>query len=171
MQTTAQRPKPSEFDRRASVKLKVLAVGPKMDAWVSDGVNEYARRLPKAYALTVDAVAVSRKANADLRQSEEGERLLRKVSSRDHVVLLDEAGSQRSSEQLATRFRHWQELGVDVLFLLGGPDGHGDAVRGRSAETWSLSPATLPHGLARIVVVEQLYRAWTVVTGHPYHRA
>lgn len=153
------------------MKLRLLAVGPRMSGWVNEGVDEYGRRLPKVHSLSVDTVAVSRKPNASLRQAEEGEQMLRKLSDRDHVVLLDERGRSRSSDALAERFRHWQGLGRNVAFLLGGPDGHGGAIRERADETWSLSAATLPHGLARIVVVEQLYRAWTVVSGHPYHRA
>ena len=132
---------------------------------------EYARRLPAVHALSVEQIAVSRKSSLSQRQQDEGMRLLGKLSARDRIVLLDERGNGHSSEALAERFRRWQGMGCNIAFLLGGPDGHGAEVRDRADETWSLSEATLPHGLARLLVVEQLYRAWTLVSGHPYHRS
>ena len=101
----------------------------------------------------------------------EGERILAKLSSDEHVVLLDERGKQMSSSELSRRLGEWQSEGRDICFVIGGPDGVADAVHRRADTAWSLSELTLPHGLARVFVAEQLYRAWSMQAGHPYHRA
>ena len=85
-------------------------------------------------------------------------------------MLLDEKGQQYSSRELADQLERWQSEGDDVAFVIGGPDGVSDEVRQRAGLVWSLSKLTLPHGLARILFAEQLYRAWSLTTGHPYHR-
>lgn len=152
------------------MKIRVIAVGPKCPSWVDEAVTEYARRMPRAHALSVDTVPISTRSERARRGSEEAERLLSRTSSRDWLVALDERGKTHSSRQLADRFRAWQNTGGDVVLLLGGPDGLDASVLDAANERWSLSPATMPHGLARVVVVEQIYRAWTLVSGHPYHR-
>ncbi|MCR9276364.1 MAG: 23S rRNA (pseudouridine(1915)-N(3))-methyltransferase RlmH [Pseudomonadaceae bacterium] len=152
------------------MKLRVVAVGPKCPAWVDEAVADYARRMPRAHALTVDTVAISTRAERVRRSAEEGQRLLSRTTSRDWLVALDERGKNHTARQLADRFRAWQNTGGDVVFLLGGPDGLDASVLDKANERWSLSAATMPHGLARVVVVEQIYRAWTLVSGHPYHR-
>lgn len=100
----------------------------------------------------------------------EGEQLLARIRSSEQVVLLDEKGTQYSSQVLATRLSDWQADGRDLCFVIGGPDGVAAACRQRADVTWSLSALTLPHGLARVLLVEQLYRAWSLQNGHPYHR-
>jgi len=95
----------------------------------------------------------------------------RKRLSRAHVVALDGRGKTWSSEDLASELAGWRMQGRDLAFVIGGPDGHAAEVLARAAQRWSLGPLTLPHMLVRLVVVEQLYRAATIVAGHPYHRA
>ncbi len=96
---------------------------------------------------------------------------MEKLAIDEQVVLLDERGRQLTSKSLANRLSTWQSDGRDLSFIIGGPDGVPDTVRQRADFTWSLSDLTLPHGLARVLLAEQLYRAWSLQAGHPYHRA
>ena len=100
----------------------------------------------------------------------EAEALLTRIKSGEQVVLMDERGSQLTSHTLATRLSDWQADGRDLCFVIGGPDGVADACRQRADIIWSLSKLTLPHGLARVLFAEQMYRAWSLQNGHPYHR-
>lgn len=100
----------------------------------------------------------------------EGEAILARAAD-DYLVLLDERGKGLASTELASKLEDWQQDGRDLAFVIGGPDGVSEAVRRRADFAWSLSRLTLPHGLARILVTEQLYRAWSLNAGHPYHRA
>ena len=100
----------------------------------------------------------------------ESEQILANIKVDEQVVLLDERGQPMSSQTLASRVADWQSDGRDLCFVIGGPDGVSSACRERANFVWSLSELTLPHGLARILLAEQLYRAWSLQTGHPYHR-
>jgi len=100
----------------------------------------------------------------------EGEQILSRLKADEQVVLLDERGKQLTSSSLAARLTDWQAEGRDLCFVIGGPDGVSSACRDRANFTWSLSDLTLPHGLARVLFAEQLYRAWSLQAGHPYHR-
>lgn len=97
--------------------------------------------------------------------------MLAKLSPQSQAILLDERGKQMTSTALATRLGDWQADGRDLNFVIGGPDGVSSAVRERADFIWSLSSLTLPHGMARVLFAEQLYRAWSLSTGHPYHRS
>ena len=113
----------------------------------------------------------ARSETAEQRKADEAKSILGKVSSGASIVALDETGKQQSSSQFATFLRSAQEDAVtDLCFVIGGPDGHGDALLQAAETTLSLGRFTLPHGLARIVLAEQLYRATTIIAGHPYHR-
>lgn len=100
----------------------------------------------------------------------EGERILAKTDAQERLVLLDEKGKQMTSPDLAVRLADWQSDGRNLCFVIGGPDGVSAACRKRADFIWSLSRLTLPHGLARVLFAEQLYRAWSLQAGHPYHR-
>jgi 23S rRNA (pseudouridine1915-N3)-methyltransferase len=100
----------------------------------------------------------------------EGLHVLKQLKSSETVVLLDENGVELSSEGLAAQLNQWQTEGSDLAFVIGGPDGVSADCAGRADFRWSLSRLTLPHGLARVVLAEQLYRAWSLLQGHPYHR-
>lgn len=108
---------------------------------------------------------------ADRAVAEEGERMLRAAPREAHVVALDPDGSAWSTEQLASHLGDWLGGGRDVAFLIGGPDGLAPGVLERAGQRWSLGPLTLPHMLVRLIVAEQLYRAWSILENHPYHRA
>jgi 23S rRNA (pseudouridine1915-N3)-methyltransferase len=109
---------------------------------------------------------------SDIRRciDDEGERLLGRISHDECVIALDERGSAWSSVVLSQKLAAWRRDGRDVVLLVGGADGLSDKCMARAGESWSLSAATLPHALVRVVVAEQIYRAWTLLTGHPYHR-
>jgi 23S rRNA (pseudouridine1915-N3)-methyltransferase len=155
------------------MKIRLLCVGTRMPTWVQEGFADYARRLPKDAALVLEELALADRRGNDVARwrADEGKRLLSRVGRDERVVTLDERGRSLSSERLAVTLAEWRGDGRDVALLVGGPDGLDDACRARAEWSWSLSAATLPHGLVRVIVAEQIYRAWTVLTGHPYHRA
>ncbi len=144
-----------------------------MPPWVDAGVEDYRRRLRGDCRLEIQAVeAEPRRKNTDPRRARrrESERLLRAASDA-HRVALDGTGQPWRTEDLAQRLRQWRRLGRDVALLVGGADGHDPWLLEQCQERWSLGPLTLPHPLVRIIVAEQLYRAWSLDHGHPYHRA
>lgn len=110
-------------------------------------------------------------ADAAQLQRQEGAQLLGQVTPRDHVVALEVNGKAWTTRQLADQIERWQLMGGNVALLIGGPDGLSEECRQRANQQWSLSPLTLPHPLVRVILAEQIYRAWSVVKGHPYHRA
>jgi 23S rRNA (pseudouridine1915-N3)-methyltransferase len=140
--------------------------------WVEEGFEAYASRLPRENALVLEVVPASKRRVAERERAiaEEGERLLSRIGPRDVVVALDERGSAWSTVELTGRMQRWRQHGRDVALLVGGPDGLHSRCLERADERWSLSALTLPHGLVRVLVAEQIYRAWTLITGHPYHR-
>lgn len=155
------------------MRIHLLAVGERMPAWVDRGYEEFARRLPPECALRLVPIRPGRRSKgADIARlvAGEGERLLAAVPPGALVVALDVRGAAWSTEALAGRLAGWLGDGRDVALMVGGPDGLAPHCRERADLAWSLSPLTLPHALVRIVVAEQVYRAWTICRGHPYHR-
>lgn len=121
--------------------------------------------------LTITELPEARGGDAAKRTADEGARLVKAVSGADVIVLLDERGRSMTSLAFAEAMRLDRDGGVrNIAFLIGGADGHGDEARSAAQRTLSLSPLTLPHGLARIMLVEQLYRSVSIIAGHPYHR-
>jgi 23S rRNA (pseudouridine1915-N3)-methyltransferase len=154
------------------MRLLILSVGQKMPGWVAAGVREYAGRLPGKLLQLVELPLGTRTKAGDPRraQVEESERMLKAIPDDAFVVALDPRGRSFSTETLAERLDGWMQAGRDVAFLIGGPEGLGEGCLGRSDERWSLSELTFPHMLVRVLVAEQLYRAWTILRNHPYHR-
>jgi 23S rRNA (pseudouridine1915-N3)-methyltransferase len=153
------------------MKLRILAVGTRMPDWVEAGVADYVRRMPKDCRIELTEVPLAQRGKDVARgKLEEGEKLLAAVGSRDRVICLTVEGKRWSTPELADRLSGWRQEGRDVCLLIGGPDGLDAACLARAETQWSLSPLTLPHALVRVVLAEQLYRAWSVLTGHPYHR-
>ena len=154
--------------------IRLLAVGDRQPSWVDEAFSTYSERLPREWKFRLDVIpTVRRNKNDKSRQAmeAEGELILGKLGQSEQVVLLDERGRQLTSKTLAGKLSDWQIDGRDLCFVIGGPDGVSDACRQRADFTWSLSQLTLPHGLARVLFAEQLYRAHSLHTGHPYHRA
>lgn len=155
------------------MRLRLLAVGTRMPAWVDEGFNDYAKRLSGDISLELVEIAAGKRLKAtDLARvkEQEGEALLAALRPQERVVALDVLGRTLATEDLAATLRDWQVDGRPAALLVGGPEGLSRAVLDRADEKWSLSRLTLPHPLVRIVVAEQLYRAWSLLRGHPYHR-
>ena len=151
--------------------IRLLAVGDRQPSWVDAAFDSYAARVPRNWQFRLDAIATAKRAgSAAAARDAESQRILDKTRPAEFVVLLDEQGRQLTSRDLADKLEEWQTVGQDLVFVIGGPDGVAESVRERANFTWSLSRLTLPHGLARVLFAEQLYRAWSLTTGHPYHR-
>lgn len=144
-----------------------------MPDWVNQAWDDYARRFPPTLPLDLKQIKTPRRAkNADVAacRRKEGEDLLAAVAPGALVVALDVKGKPWSTMDLAGRLESWMQEGRDVTFLVGGPDGLSAACRARADLSWSLGPGTYPHALARVMLAEQLYRAWSITQNHPYHR-
>lgn len=155
------------------MRLRLIAVGSRMPRWVEEGWSEYARRLPPELALELVEIPLqTRGKNADVARliRQEGDAMLARVQPGERIVTLEVQGRAWSTEQLATELERWRLDARTVNLMVGGPEGLAPEVCARSEQRWSLSPLTLPHPLVRILVGEQLYRAWTLLSGHPYHK-
>jgi 23S rRNA (pseudouridine1915-N3)-methyltransferase len=156
------------------MRVRIIAVGTRMPAWVIAGCDEYLKRLRPALRVElVEITAGRRPAGAPPTRAveEEARKLLAALGADEHVVALDERGQEFSTLELARWLGGCMRDGADLAMLIGGADGFAPRVRARANLSWSLSRLTLPHALVRVVLAEQLYRAHTVLTGHPYHRA
>ena len=155
------------------MRVRLIAVGRRMPGWVESGYAEYAKRLPSECALSLVEIDPGQRAKgtaAERARSDEGRRMLKAIPKGALVVALDVTGESWSTETLARQLESWLAGGRDLALLVGGPDGLADACLARAEQRWSLSRLTFPHPLVRVIVAEQLYRAWTLVQGHPYHR-
>lgn len=155
------------------MRLRMIAVGTRMSAWVDAAVADYTRRVRGANSLELLEVPVVRRngsGDAERAKRVEGERILAQLSSREYAVALDERGRSMSTLELSVWLAARRQAGDPVCFIIGGPDGLDAAVWRRAQLRWSLSALTFPHALVRVLVAEQLYRAGSVLAGHPYHR-
>lgn len=155
------------------MRLVIVAIGQRQPAWARDAYDEFARRMPSDARLElVEIKAESRDSGktAEQAMAAEAQRLRAGVPRGAWVVVLDEHGERRSTAQLAQRLEHWRRLGRSVALLIGGPDGLSAELKSAADETLRLSDLTLPHALARVLLAEALYRASSVLAGHPYHR-
>ncbi len=156
------------------LRLKLIAASNRQPDWVDRGSDEYAKRLRGRCTLEITTVPLSRRTAAapvERALRDEGERMLAAAPSDAHIVALLETGRPWSTNELAAKLEGWMQRGAPVAFLVGGPEGLSPECVSRAAERWSLSRLTLPHGLVRIIVAEALYRAWSLLENHPYHRA
>jgi len=156
------------------MKIRLIAVGTKMPVWVESGILEYQKRLPADFSLSVIEIPLAKRSKNSSTASameKETRALVAACDKYDFVVALDVKGKTLSTEKLAEKINKIKDSGRDIALLIGGPDGfaneHLEAVDAR----WSLSALTLPHPLVRVVLVEQIYRVWSVLNNHPYHRS
>ncbi len=149
-----------------------------MPAWVEQGCNEYLQRLPADWQVNLQEVPLqtrSKSQSSEVTRRRETERLFAAAKGCQRLIALDERGRSLDTRQLVGQLEEWQLQGGETALLVGGPDGIDWQVAAQAgpidrANTWSLSAMTLPHPLVRVVLAEQLYRAWSIMHGHPYHR-
>lgn len=155
------------------MRIRLIAIGTRMPDWITEGYDDYAARLPRELKLELVELAVEHRGkNADIPRlrDAEGERLL-KAAGEARIIAFDEHGTQPDTVAWSKSLKAWMQDGRDVALLIGGPDGHAPAVLARADAKWSLSKLTFPHAMVRVIVAEQLYRAWSLLNNHPYHRA
>ena len=154
------------------MRLVVAAIGQRQPAWADAAWDDFAKRFPADCKLELKALKAEPRAGKTAVQcmAAEAQRLEAALSKGARRVILDERGSRLTTSQLAERLQFWRGDGRDVAFLIGGPDGLDPALKATADETLRLSDLTLPHAFARVLLAEALYRAWSVVQGHPYHR-
>jgi 23S rRNA (pseudouridine1915-N3)-methyltransferase len=156
------------------MKCRLIAAGTRLPAWVNSGFQEYQKRLRAPLVLELHEIAVAARragGNPDRAVGREGADMLAALGRNDYVVALEITGKCLSTEQLSAWLAERMRDGRPLALLIGGPDGLSPQCRAKADHSWSLSPLTLPHGLVRVVVAEQLYRAMSLLAGHPYHRA
>jgi 23S rRNA (pseudouridine1915-N3)-methyltransferase len=158
------------------MKLMVVAVGQRVPDWAQTAWDDYAKRFPSEITLSLKTIKTEPRSNNKntasliLAERERIEAALAKEPKGTKIVVLDERGKNTSTQQLAQRLTDWQLGGTDVALIIGGPDGLDAEFRKSAHECMRLSDMTLPHAMVRVLLVEQLYRAWSINAGHPYHR-
>lgn len=155
------------------MRISLLAIGTKMPDWVEQAVGEYRKRMPPELSLDIRELPMAKRGkNPDIRRlvEQEADALLAAVPEGDLVIALDVQAKAISTERMAQRMGDWLMDGRGVSFFIGGPDGLSDRCLQRADQRWSLSELTLPHPLVRVLMAEQLYRAWSILNNHPYHR-
>ena len=152
----------------------MLSVGTKMPAWVQEGIDEYQKRMQAdLHFALVEIPMAKRTKNSSAKQfvEKESAALLGAIPANDYVIALDVEGKSFSTEDLAVKIKDFRQRGNNLSLLIGGPDGLGEQCLARANERWSLSALTFPHPLVRVLIVEQFYRAISIIKGHPYHRS
>ena len=156
------------------MRLTFIAAGTRMPAWVDQGYEEYARRLGSDCHLQLVEIPLGKRTRGSPNvqaKEDEGQRMLRRVAAGDRVVAMEVSGKSLDTEGLARCLEDWRQDGRNVAMLIGGPDGLSAACLNKAEFKLSLSALTLPHGMVRVLLAEQIYRAWSLLHNHPYHRA
>lgn len=155
------------------MKIKLITIGANPPAWVQAGYTEYAKRLSATHSLELIEIPLKKRSkNCDLPrlQQQEGAAMLQKIGKDDWVIALERQGLPWSTTELAANLQHWQQQAKVLSLLVGGPEGLAPHCLARADSQWSLSPLTFPHPLVRVILAEQLYRAFSLLAGHPYHK-
>lgn len=147
------------------MNIQIIAVGSKMPTWVTDAYQEYQKRLLPEIQLQLKEIPVQKTNQL------ENQQIINAIKPGSYTIALDSRGKQYSSEQLAEQLNHWKLLAKPINILIGGPEGYTSETLTKADTTWSLSALTFPHPIVRIILAEQLYRAQSILKGHPYHRA
>lgn len=155
------------------MEINLIAVGKKMPTWINHGFNEYAKRMPSNYRLRLTEINPSRRTSSSTEHiiKKEGELILAAIPKDSFVIALVVKGEQWTTCQLSERLLNWHDQGQDICLLVGGPEGLDQACLEKAKLHWSLSLLTYPHPLVRVIIAEQLYRAWSIISHHPYHRS
>ena len=155
------------------MKIKILSLGDKPPKWVTDGFDEYKKRLSKSIPLELIELPIAKRiktGNPKLWMEQEAKTILSKLNPNDYLVILDVASKVISTEELASKMDSWKQNSPNVVILIGGPDGIDQSIKSISKEKISISKMTFPHPIVRIIIAEQLYRAYTILEGHLYHK-
>lgn len=155
------------------MQLVIVAVGQKMPHWVDNGFGEYAKRMPPECRIVLKEIRAVDRAGGKPAESvmqQESERIEAALPKGARIVALDERGKDLTTQELSNRLTQWQQEGRDVAFVIGGADGLDAGFKAKADDLIRISSLTLPHGMVRVLLVEQLYRAWTITQNHPYHR-
>jgi 23S rRNA (pseudouridine1915-N3)-methyltransferase len=146
------------------MRLTIISVGHKMPDWVTTVTQDYLKRMPADCSIEIKEI------KPDLNPAKEGVKITAAIPKGARVIALDERGKDQTTQHLANQLAEWRQDGLDIAFLIGGADGLDAQLKANASSIWRLSSMTLPHAMARVILVEQLYRAWTILQGHPYHR-
>jgi len=155
------------------MEIRLIAIGTKMPQWVTDAYDNYAKRLPTDYQLKlIEIPAEKRHKNTAITPllEKEGQALLAARQRGDHCIALDRNGKHIDTESLSQQLLNWHDNSQDISLLIGGPEGLSKPCLEAADTCWSLSKLTLPHPLVRVIIAEQMYRAWSILARHPYHR-
>ena len=150
------------------MKIQVVSVGHKMPGWVTEAWQAYCLRMPREIRIELTEIAPPKQ--KDNRKHREAELILNKIADSSFVVVLDEHGDQITTQKLSGHLQHWLASGLDITIIIGGADGLDESVKQHADLMLALSKLTLPHAMARVLLIEQLYRAMSILNNHPYHR-
>ncbi len=154
------------------MKIKLIVIGKKMPDWIQMGINHYQKQLPASLNFELITLDAQKRKGKNINQIKEleGELLIKASQGSSHVIAFDEHGKQNTTKEIAQSVKNWQEDGGAISLLIGGADGLSDACKQHAHQLWGLSNLTLPHSMARLLAVEQIYRAHSLLSNHPYHR-
>jgi 23S rRNA (pseudouridine1915-N3)-methyltransferase len=154
------------------MKIRIIAYGQRMPGWVNEAWADFSKRLPRSFNLELVELPLQKRGAGQLDKirAQEDEKMCAAIRPGERVIALEVGGKAWSTEQLSVELEAWQNSGDDYAILIGGPEGLGPKSLAAAQQSRSLSKLTLPHPLVRVLLVEQLYRAWTIQVGHPYHR-
>ncbi|WPE16118.1 23S rRNA (pseudouridine(1915)-N(3))-methyltransferase RlmH [Candidatus Thioglobus autotrophicus] len=154
------------------MKINLVVIGKKMPDWIQTGINHYQKQLPAQLNFSLIALEAQKRKGKNIEQIKEleGELILKAVKDSQLVIAFDERGKQHTTKDIAKNLGNWQQSGERVSLIIGGADGLSDSVKSHANQLWGLSNLTLPHSMARLFAVEQIYRAHSLLTNHPYHR-
>lgn len=155
------------------MRIRIIAVGQHIADWAASAVKDYLGRFPRGFSVELKEIRTEPRAGQTPARlmAAEGERILAALDENDFVVVLDEHGRDLTTVDFAKSLVRWRDEGDAIVFVIGGPDGLSPEVKARVKATIRLSAMTLPHAMARVLLAEQIYRAWSILAGHPYHRA
>ncbi len=163
----------NRINHNYNMRIRIVAVGQKMPSWVNDGYEEYAKRITDDCQLELVELPMQKRIknnNVEQCKEKEAKAILDIVKPSDRMIVLDVLGKAITTPQLAGYIKDWQRDGRNVAIIIGGPDGLAEIILKKADVILSLSKLTLPHPLVRVVLAEQIYRAWSINQGHPYHR-
>ncbi len=155
------------------MRIQIIAVGERMPGWVQQGYQEYIKRIASGITISLTEISAEKRGKSSNTQTilvKEAQRMLQAVAKNHYVIALDKGGQSCSTEMLADKIRGWQQDGTNISFLIGGPEGMTAELLQKAQTKMSFSAMTFPHPIIRVMLAEQLYRAYSIINNHPYHK-